>query len=64
MKRTYVIGTVLMLCLAAHAAEAKTWFVKADANSDGNGSQGRPFSTLQEVEAASAPGDTIRVLPS
>ncbi len=49
---------------AAAGLLAKTWYVDADAAPGGNGSTGRPFSSLEAVELASAPGDTIRVLPS
>jgi hypothetical protein len=38
--------------------------VKADAAAGGDGSRNRPFATLEQVESASQPGDTIRVLPS
>ena len=64
MTLKHAAAGLLALCLVAHTAEAKTWFVKADASSSGNGSQGRPFRSLPEVEAASAPGDTIMILPS
>src|SRR6185436_5253664 len=64
MTLKHAAAGLLALCLMAHTAEAKTWFVKADASSSGNGSQGRPFRSLPEVEAASAPGDTIMILPS
>jgi hypothetical protein len=38
--------------------------VRADAAPGGDGSRGRPFATLEQVEQASRPGDTIRVLAS
>ena len=38
--------------------------MKADAAAGGDGSRSRPFATLEQVEAASQPGDTIRVVPS
>ncbi len=56
---------VLVLAFAAGSSEAaSTWHVKGDAAAGGDGSRNRPFATLEEVEAASQPGDTIRVLPS
>src|SRR5258705_12390277 len=56
---------VLVLALMPGSSEAaSTWYVKADAAAGGNGSRSRPFATLEQVEAASQPGDTIRVLPS
>src|SRR6267378_5364385 len=56
---------VLVLALMPGSSEAaSTWYVKADAAAGGDGSRNRPFATLEQVEAASQPGDTIRVLPS
>src|SRR5258705_7460656 len=56
---------VLVLALMPGSSEAaSTWYVKADATAGGDGSRNRPFATLEQVEAASRPGDTIRVLPS
>src|SRR5258705_1004164 len=56
---------VLVLALMPGSSEAaSTWYVKADAAAGGDGSRNRPFATLERVEAASQPGDTIRVLPS
>src|SRR5688572_18278780 len=63
MKR-YVLLVTLMLFMVDTSQAASTWYVQADAAAGGNGSRGRPFSTLDQVEAASQPGDTIRVLPS
>jgi hypothetical protein len=60
--RPVVVG--LLLLFFAGAAEAATWHVKADAATGGDGSRNRPFATLEQVEKASQPGDTIRVLPS
>ncbi|MBI3048049.1 MAG: hypothetical protein HYY76_07025 [Acidobacteria bacterium] len=54
----------LFLVFLAGAGEAATWHVKADAAPGGDGSRARPFATLEEVENASRPGDTIRVLPA
>jgi hypothetical protein len=54
----------LVLVFFAGAAEAATWYVRADAAAGGDGSRNRPFATLAQVEQASQPGDTIRVLPS
>lgn len=58
------VVAVLLLLLFAGSAHAATWHVKADAAPGGDGSRGRPFATLEEVEQASRPGDTIRVMPS
>src|SRR5258705_1773953 len=56
---------VLVLALMPGSSEAaSTWYVKADAAAGGDGSRNRPFATLEQVEAASQPGDTIRLLPS
>jgi hypothetical protein len=55
---------LLVPCVIARTAEAKTWHVKAGGNHTGNGSQNGPFSSLLEVESVSQPGDTIIVLPS
>jgi hypothetical protein len=49
---------------SASAATARTWYVAASAPSGGTGDASRPFATLSAVESASAPGDTIRVLPA
>ena len=54
----------LVLVFLSGAGEAATWHVKADAAAGGDGSRSRPFATLEQVEQASRPGDTIRVLPS
>lgn len=53
-----------LLVFFAGAAEAATWYVRADATAGGDGSRNRPFATLAQVEQASQPGDTIRILPS
>ena len=62
MKRAVL--SVLLLMFAAGVSDAATWYVKADAPPSGDGSRGRPFATLEQVEAASQPGDTIRVIAS
>ena len=54
----------LTLVTASPGGAASTWHVKAGAAGGGDGSQNRPFASLQEVEARSQPGDTIRVVPS
>ena len=61
--RPAVFVAFVFLVLAS-VADAATWYVKADAAPGGDGSRGRPFATLEQVEQASQPGDTIRVLPS
>src|SRR2546430_15671822 len=64
MKRPALFAAVLLIALAGGSEAASTWYVKADAAAGGDGSRSRPFATLAQVEAASRPGDTIRVLPS
>jgi hypothetical protein len=54
----------LFVLIVTRIAEAATWHVKADASPGGDGTRNRPFATLAQVEKASQPGDTIRVLPS
>jgi hypothetical protein len=55
---------ILVLVPSHHAATAATWFVQAGAGGGGDGTRDRPFGDLQAVEASSAPGDHIFVLPS
>jgi hypothetical protein len=56
---------VLSLVLfAATASEAADWYVKAGAPHPGDGSKNRPFTSLDQAEAASAAGDTIYILQS
>ncbi len=64
MKRPALLAAVFLMSMAGASEAASTWYVKADAAAGGNGSRSRPFTTLEQVEAASQPGDTIRVLPS
>jgi hypothetical protein len=64
MERRALLAAVFLMSMAGVSEAASIWYVKADAAADGNGSRGRPFATLQQVETASQPGDTIRVLPS
>jgi len=64
MKRPALLAAVFLMSLAGASEAASTWYVKADAAAGGDGSRSRPFATLEQVEAASRPGDTIRVLPS
>ena len=59
-----VVLVTLLLVFGAGAGEAATWHVQADAAAGGDGSRNQPFATLEQVEAASQPGDTIHVLPS
>ncbi|MBI4885642.1 MAG: hypothetical protein HY824_00985 [Acidobacteria bacterium] len=64
MKWSVVLVAACLTLTAAAGAAASTWYVQADASAGGDGSRGRPFATLEQVEAASKPGDTIRVVPS
>ena len=60
MRRT-VIALLLAVGGPAATAHAATLHVRAGAPAGGNGSPAAPFSSLAEVQAASAPGDTIVV---
>ena len=63
--RWRVVVAACVLPFAAAASEgASAWYVNADAAPGGNGSRGRPFTTLEQVENASKPGDIIRIVPS
>jgi hypothetical protein len=64
MTRPGLFAAVFLMFLAGASEAASTWYVKADAAAGGDGSRSRPFATLEQVETASRPGDTIRVLPS
>jgi len=64
MTRPGLFVAVFLIFMAGASEAASTWYVKADAAAGGNGSRSRPFATLEQVEAASQPGDTIRVVPS
>ena len=61
-------GLVLFLILGCEASQstdgetAPSWYVSAQADPGGDGSRDRPFETLADAEAASAPGDTIYVV--
>jgi len=64
MKRRALLAAVFLMSMGGASEAASTWYVQADATAGGNGSRSRPFATLEQVEAASHPGDTVRVLPS
>src|SRR5688572_31324655 len=57
-----MILCLILVLFTATAGEAATWYVKAGAPHPGDGSKNRPFTSLDQVEAASAPGDTIYVV--
>jgi len=60
-----IASVVVFLVFASGGSEAaSTLYVKAGAAAGGDGSRSRPFATLEQVEGASQPGDTIRILPS
>lgn len=61
--RVIALNILLILATATHA-DAATWYVKATAKHDGDGSKNRPFHSLQAAEAASGAGDTIYILQS
>lgn len=62
--RRLAVLVPLLVAFLTSTAEGATWYVKADAAAGGDGSRNRPFATLEQVEQASRPGDTIRVLPA
>lgn len=62
MRRILVILSLVLF--AATASEAADWYVKAGAPHPGDGSKNRPFTSLDQVEAASAAGDTIYIIQS
>ena len=64
MVRRGLLAAVFLMSMAVASEAASTWYVKADAAAGGNGSRNLPFATLEQVETASRPGDTVRVLPS
>ncbi len=52
-----------ILCLFVFAtADAATWYVKATGQHDGDGSEARPFHSLEGAETASGAGDTIYIV--
>ena len=53
-----------LIVFTATASGAADWYVKADAPQSGDGTRRRPFTSLEQVEAASAAGDTIYVIQS
>src|SRR5262245_58582680 len=64
MERRALLAALFLMSMAGASEAASTWYVKADAAAGGNGSRSRPFTTLEQVEGASRPGDTVQVLPS
>ena len=62
MRRVAVVLSLVLF--AATASEAADWYVKAGAPHPGDGSKNRPFTSLDQVEAASAAGDTIYIMQS
>src|SRR5262245_24088995 len=64
MERRALLAAIVLMSMAGASEAASTWYVKADAAAGGNGSRSRPFTTLEQVEGASRPGDTVQVLPS
>lgn len=64
--RVLLVLVIVGLSMIPGAARASgsTWFVSATAAPGGDGSAGAPFDALAAVEDASAPGDTIVVLPA
>ena len=58
----YRIMFLFFVLIVSSHAHAATWYVKATAHHDGNGSKSRPFQTLEAAEAASGAGDTIYII--
>ncbi|WP_050760870.1 hypothetical protein [Aeromicrobium marinum] len=56
-------GALLVFPTSAVAA-GPSWYVQGGSAAGGSGAVDSPFGSLAEAEAASAPGDTIVVLPS
>jgi hypothetical protein len=66
---TVLMGVGLVACSDSTRPNSSVptstvWYVSAAATAGGNGSSQAPFNSLDAVERASAPGDTIIVLPS
>jgi hypothetical protein len=61
-----IVAVCLVALLGAGASEASaaTWHVRAGAAAGGTGSATAPFATLEAVEKAAGPGDTIVVDPA
>lgn len=70
MRKFSIISAVATVAIALAAAGASTavlakeWYVQAGSTAPWNGTTSQPFNSLAQVEAASAPGDEIFVLPS
>ena len=64
MQRPGLLAALCLMSMAGASEAASTWYVKGDAAAGGNGSRDRPFATLEQVETASRPGDTVRVMAS
>ncbi len=58
------VAVVGLLPAGSSTAWARDVFVDADAHGGGNGGLFRPYNSLAQVEAGSAAGDTIYVLPA
>ena len=63
-RQAMVVVVSFTLFVSTPSEAASTWYVKADAAHGGNGSRNKAFSTLQDVETVSKPGDTISIIPS
>src|SRR5438270_2289896 len=55
---------VVVMAVCAPSAHAAVFHVRAGAAPGGTGSAAAPFATLDEIEGAAGPGDTIVVDPS
>jgi hypothetical protein len=58
------LGVALAALLAPAPVQAATWYVSATAKARGDGSRGKPFASLAEVQQASKPGDIIMIEPA
>jgi hypothetical protein len=59
-----ILAVLSLVLFTAASSDAADWYVKAGAPHPGDGSKNRPFTSLDQVEAASASGDTIYVMQS
>ena len=59
-----VIASLATAAWGATPAVAATWHVRAGAGAGGKGSERSPFGSLDAVQAAAGPGDTIVVDPA
>jgi hypothetical protein len=56
-----ITAAAASLAATGATASAATWYVRSGAAPGGSGTAGAPFNSLQSVQAAAGPGDTIVV---